>query len=105
MKKKICILLCSLTLALSGCCHGETVIDKNGIEHPKMGKFISLSEEKYRDCYGYCHLQMIVYDKDTKIMYVIESLGDGFGISPYYVMNSNNEPIIGVYNDDLEDIE
>ena len=103
MKKKICILFVGVFLIFSGC--GKTSIDENGIEHPVFGRFITLSEEEYDDAAGYCHYQYIAYDKDTKIMYMIDMFSHGISISPFYVMNSEHEPVIGVYNGDLEDVK
>lgn len=105
MKKKICVLLIGVFLMFSAFGCGKTAIDENGIEHPVFGRFITLNEEEYYDKSGKHHLQYIAYDKDTKIMYIIDSRSYGISISPFYVMNSENEPVIGVYNGDLEDIE
>ena len=107
MKRKIYSLLCGLIIVfnLTGCRKNTVAIDSNGIEHPTFGRFITLSDEKYYDLYGYWHQQFIAYDKDTKIMYIIENNQNKFSISPFYVMNNENEPVIGVYNGDLEDVE
>lgn len=105
MKKKIYVLLVGVFLMFSAFGCGKTAIDENGIEHPVFGRFITLSEEKYCDNAGNYHCQYIAYDKDTKIMYIIDSRSYGISISPFYVMNSENEPVIGVYNGDLEDVE
>lgn len=105
MKRKLCALFCGLLMMCSivGC--GKTAIDANGIEHPVFGRFITLNEEEYYDNTGNHHYQYIAYDKDTKIMYIIDSRSYGISISPFYVMNSENEPVIGIYNGDLEDAE
>lgn len=105
MKRKLYALFIGLLMMCSivGC--GETAIDANGIEHPLFGRFITLNEEEYYDKAGNYHRQYIAYDKDTKIMYIIDNPGYGISISPFYVMNSENEPVIGVYNGDLEDVE
>ena len=107
MKKKIVTLLCSLIIMfnLTGCSKNTVAIDSNGIEHPTFGRFITLSEEGYYDLNETWHQQFIAYDKDTKIMYIIENNQNKFSISPFYVMNNENEPVIGVFNGDLEDVE
>lgn len=107
MKKKIVTLLCSLIImfSLTGCEKNTAAIDSNGIAHPTFGRFITLNEESYNDLHGNWHQQFIAYDKDTKIMYIIEIGHHRFSISPFYVMNNENEPVIGVYNGDLEDVE
>lgn len=105
MKKKICILLIGMFLMFSAFGCGKTVVDENGIEHPIFGRFITLNKEKYTSYDGSIRNQFIVYDKDTKIMYIIDNCRHGFSISPFYVMNSENEPVIGVYNGDLENVE
>ena len=108
MKKKIYVLLIAVFLVFSASSCEKTTIDENEVEHPVFGRFITLSEEKYYDDVGAMrkyHYQYIAYDKDTKIMYVIDRGGPEISISPFYVMNSKNEPVIGVYDGDLEDIE
>ena len=105
MKKKICVLLCGLALILGivGC--GKTVVDETGVAHEAFGRFVVISEENYWDNDGNAHSQYITYDKDTKIMYIVDTGIYKFSITPFYVMNENNEPVIGVYNGDLEDAE
>lgn len=107
MKRKIYSLLCGLIIvfSLTGCRKNTVAIDSNGIKHPTFGRFITLSEEEYHDLHGNWHQQFIAYDKDTKIMYIIDIGNYKLSISPFYVMNNENEPVIGVYNGDLEDVE
>ena len=105
MKKKMCALLCGLILILgvAGC--GKTVVNEAGVECEAFGRFVIISEENYWDNSGNSHSQYITYDKDTKIMYIIDTRLNSFSITPFYVMNEDNEPVIGVYNGDLEDAE
>lgn len=42
------------------------------------------------------YAQTLVYDKDTKVMYIILSRGNKVGITPYYVL-IENEPVVAVY--------
>ena len=48
--------------------------------------------------------QYLVYDNDTMIMYLLNktysSTTTPYSLCPYYVMNENNEPVVGVYNGD-----
>jgi hypothetical protein len=108
MKRKLCALFCGLTmiLAMVGCSTTTTIVDENYIERQAYGRFVVLSEQEYRTSRSFPHRQYITYDKDTKIMYIIDERGSyGFTITPFYVMDMNDEPVIGVYNGDLEDAE
>jgi hypothetical protein len=49
--------------------------------------------EQYDDYSGLC------YDKDTKIIYLYSRVDNAYfySYSVYYVMDTNNNPIVGVY--------
>ena len=106
MKKKIIAILCGLCIGLIAC-GGKEIATVNAfgkINLEGYGRFIELEEIQYFDKYGNYHYQSICYDKDTKIMWVIENAGQGgIGISPFYVMNADNEPVIGVYTEAMEE--
>lgn len=100
MKKKIVALLGIILLSfnLFGC--GKTVITEDGVERNTYGRFIELESNAFTDRNGTGHIQNLVYDKDTKIIYIYDIGAGGVAISPYYVMDTNNNPIIAVYNGD-----
>lgn len=103
MKKKIAALLgiTLLSFNLFGC--GKTITTEDGVERHVYGRFIELDCNSFDDEAGSGHLQHLVYDKDTKIIYIYETCGGVYGgvsISPYYVMDANNNPVIAVYNGD-----
>ena len=43
--------------------------------------------------------QYFVYDKTTKIVYVVQSPDRYSGITPYYVLDENGKPEIAVYGE------
>ena len=103
MKKKIAALLgiTLLSFNLFGC--GKTITTEDGVERHVYGRSIELDCNSFDDEAGTGHLQHLVYDKDTKIIYIYETCGGIYGgvsISPYYVMDTNNNPVIAVYNGD-----
>lgn len=103
MKKKIAALLGIILLSfnLFGC--GKTITTEDGVERHVYGRFIELDCNSFDDEVGIEHRQHLVYDKDTKIIYIYETYGGIYGgvsISPYYVMDTNNNPVIAVYNGD-----
>lgn len=97
MKKLTSILILTVlcVFLFSGC---SLVLDSNIDTNGEIAEqFIEL--EKWSSASGLC------YDKDTKIIYVYSMSGSFNGLatysySPYYVMDTNNNPIIGMYNGD-----
>ena len=110
MKKKIYALLCGLCIvfSLTACGDKVVIVDEKGTviqECDLYGRFIEIEEIDYYDELGKHHYESICYDRDTKIMYIIDNGGYGTGLSPFYVMNTENEPVIGVYTEAMEIIE
>lgn len=107
MKKKIVALLISIGIVcnLTGCGETIAITNEDGVvtEYNLYGRFVELDRVEYYDTLGNHHYQSICYDKDTKIMYVIDNRSYGVSISPFYVMNTENEPVIGVYTEAMED--
>jgi hypothetical protein len=67
-------------------------------EELKLSSQFKLLDE-YDKTSGLC------YDKDTKIIYIYSSNASYGGCrsisyTPYYVMNTNNEPVVAVFNGD-----
>lgn len=87
----IALLMVSMLLMLSSC--DEIVIDENGVERQVLGRFIEVEHFNYKGSSQY-----LTYDKDTKIMYIIEHTTTGDAISPYYVLDENSNAVIGIYN-------
>jgi len=100
MKKKIAALLgiTLLSFNLFGC--GKTIVTEDGVERYTYGRFIELESNTFVDRSATGHIQNLVYDKDTKIIYIYDIGASGVAISPYYVMDTNNDPVIAVYNGD-----
>ena len=76
----VCFVFC---LCFIGCSSSNNKLMDN--------QFIKL-EEFNSEC-GLC------YDKDTHIIYIYKWT-HGRNYSPYYVMDTNNNPVIAVYNGD-----
>lgn len=106
MKKKIVALLISIGIvcSLTGCGDTIAITDEDGVvtEHNLYGRFIELEQIDYMDAFGINHYQIICYDKDTKVMYIMDSHSYGISLSPFYIINEENEPVIGVYTEGME---
>ena len=97
MKKNLIIFSLVLMLCVclfSGCVKLNSNLDTNGLI---AEQFVKL--EEWSSASGLC------YDKDTKIIYVYSMSGSfnslaTYSYSPYYVMDTNNNPTIGIYNGD-----
>ena len=88
------VLILSLLLL---CSCGDTITDENGVEHNIFAhKFISFEEVKYKSPYSSNSIMYLVYDKDTKIVYVIQYGNYYSSMSPYYVI-VNGEPTLAIY--------
>ena len=56
--------------------------------------------EEWNEVSGLC------YDNDTKIIYTYSKLeGEGYTYTPYYVLDTNDEPVVAIYNGDIADDE
>ena len=95
MKKIISfsILIVIIVLILCGCSH-KTYTD--GSKTDLYGRFIILREDK-----GFGGNFRLMYDKDTKIVYL--NIGNNYnsGLSPYYII-INGEPTIAIYGVNYE---
>lgn len=100
MKKKFLALILGISIAFGSTGCSDYIYE--GIEVKELGRFIVLEKEgSYTDNYGLDHIQYLVYDKDTYIIYIYDSYSGyyrgGVSISPFYCMNADNEPEIAVY--------
>lgn len=84
LKKLICILVIVVTLGLciTGCGRKEQIEDML----PDNFEVV----EVVKDGYNYC--SVIVYDKNTKVEYLIIKLGYGKGITP--LLDSDGKPLL-----------
>lgn len=101
MKKLIIGILIASSL-LVGC--GEGVICDYSIGD-KIDENYTVLDKRSSD-------QYLVYDNDTMILYLANLENNGahgtiinYSLCPYYVMNENDEPVVGVYNGDEEWID
>ena len=100
-KLLIGLFVSGLALLFTGC--GDKVIDDSGKNFQSFGQFIEFKEIKITSSKsnGYIFNQYFVYDKTTKIVYVVQGsdrLG-GIGIMPYYVLDENGKPEIAIYGE------
>lgn len=102
MKKNLIIF--SLILVLCACLFSGCSNTINEGKETHEIRILNLSSqmiwlEKFDNKSGLC------YDKDTKIIYMYSSnptytYPNTVSYSPYYVMDTNNNPTIGIYNGD-----
>lgn len=100
--KKLLIgfLILRLVLSFAGC--GDKVINDSGEKVQSFGQFIEFKEIKIVSSNGYIFNQYFVYDKTTKIVYVVQGsdrYGGIGGITPYYILDENGKPEIAVYGE------
>lgn len=93
MKKKILIVLFCLLL-LTGC--GTTkVINEHGDEVYAYGRFIEIKGTEEKDG---TFMRKLVYDKDTKIIWMRTENGYSLSYCPYYCIDENGKAVIAIYN-------
>lgn len=91
------LLMAGLALLFAGC--GDKVIDDSGEKVQSFGQFIEFKEIKIESSHGYIFSQYFVYDKTTKIVYVIQGSDRLSGITPYYVLDENGKPENAIYGE------
>lgn len=86
MKTKIIIILAVLTLAFTGCDYAnvETVNEQNTVEEPVSSMFVEIE---------HTNMWKVVYQKDTKVMYVVSYGSYNCGTFTLLV-NSDGTPMI-----------
>ena len=89
------LLMAGLTLSFTGC--GDKVINDKGEEVYSFGKFIEIKSYEFTTSYSNQYVQHFVYDKDTKIVYVLYEKPYGVATTPYYVLDENGKPEIAIY--------
>lgn len=91
------LLMAGLTLSFTGC--GDKEINDSGEKVQSFGQFIEIKKTRITPCDGRILSQYFVYDKTTKIVYVVQSPDRYSGITPYYVLDENGKPEIAVYGE------
>lgn len=104
MKKKILISILAITMLLlcTGC--GNNKSEKINTSE-KIGGIFADTFKNYTVLEQRDNREYLVYDNDTCVLYILTlqhtgSLNYNYSLCPYYVMNENNEPVVGVYNGD-----
>lgn len=93
MKKKILMVLFCLLL-LTGC--GTTkVINEHGDEVYAYGRFIEINGTRENDS---TFTRRLVYDKDTKIIYIRIEGAHNLDYCPYYCIDENGKAVVAIYN-------
>lgn len=90
----VVLLMAGLALSFAGC--GDKVINDKGEKVQSFGQFIEINRTKI-NLSGYTLSQYFIYDKTTKIVYVLQDSSWYSGITPYYVLNENGKPEIAIY--------
>ena len=97
-KLLIGLLIFGLTLSFTGC-GGDEFINEKGEKVQSFGQFIEINKTYVTSSNGYRFSQYFVYDKTTKIVYVLQDSSCYGGITPYYILNENGKPEIAVYGE------
>lgn len=102
MKKKIIIgvLIMAMFLSFTGCGNNASESTSEKVGNISVDTFENYTVLEQRDDKEY-----LVYDNDTYVLYILTfqytgSLNYNYSLCPYYVMDGNNEPVVGVYNGD-----
>lgn len=95
------LLMAGLALSFAGC-GGDEVINEKGEKVQSFGQFIEIKETKIASSDWYVFSQYFVYDKITKIVYVLQDSSCYGGITPYYVLNENGKPEIAIYGENYD---
>lgn len=90
------LLMVGLALSSTGC--GDKVINDKGEKVQSFGQFIEINRTEI-NLSGYTLSQYFIYDKTTKIVYVLQNTSCYSGITPYYVLDENGKPEIAVYGE------
>ena len=97
-KLLIGLLVSGLAFSFTGCGDND-----NGEKVQSFGQFIEIKEIQIVSSNGFSrYSQYFVYDKTTKIVYVVQGsdrYGGIGGITPYYVLDENGKPEIAIYGE------
>lgn len=96
-KLLIGLIVSGLVLSFTGC--GDEVINDKGEKVQSFGQFIEINKTRIVSSNGYKFSQYFIYDKTTKIVYVVQGSEYYSGITPYYVLDENGKPEIAIYGE------
>lgn len=91
------------SLFMGGCansCEPKRVINDHGDEVYQYGRFIEIADTecRYDGEGGNVMRQVLVYDMDTKVIYIREFNYNRFTLTPFYCINEDGEAVIAIYN-------
>lgn len=92
------LLMAGLALSCTGC-GGDEVINDKGEKVQSFGQFIEIKSYDFSTSYSNQNIQHFVYDKDTKIVYILYEKPYGIAAMPYYVLNKNDKTEIAIYGE------
>lgn len=91
------LLMAGLVFSFAGC--GDKTINDKGKEVYSFGQFIEIKSYKFTTSYSNQYIQHFVYDKDSKIVYILYEKPYGVATSLYYVLDENGKPEIAIYGE------
>ena len=101
MKKKIAAIILSIGILFTAGC-GDTVINDHGDVVSIYGRFIAIKDTDviyWDDNNSRKKVQQeLVYDKDTKVIYIREITSYGISLCPYYCIDADGNAVIAIYN-------
>ena len=97
MKKKIAAIVLSIGILFTAGC-GDTVINDHGDVVSIYGRFIAIKDTEIEYYDGRSTTQELVYDKDTKVIYIREITLYGISLCPYYCIDADGNAVIAIYN-------
>ena len=99
MKKKIAAIILSIGILFTAGC-GDTVINDHGDVVSVYGRFIVIKDTEaiyFNNSWSKIR-QELVYDKDTKVIYIKETTTYGISLCPYYCIDADGNAVIAIYN-------
>ena len=99
MKKKIAAIILSIGILFTAGC-GDTVINDHEDVVSIYGRFIAIKDTDAIYWGDNIHRieQELVYDKDTKVIYIREITSHGISLCPYYCIDADGNAVIAIYN-------
>lgn len=97
MKKKIAAIILSIGILFTAGCE-DTVINDHGDVVSIYGRFIAIKDTEIEYYDGRSTMQELVYDKDTKVIYIREITLYGISLCPYYCIDADGNAVIAIYN-------
>ena len=98
-KLLIGLIVSGLALSFTGC--GDKTINDKGEEVDSFGQFIEIKSYNFTTGFSR-YIQHFVYDKDTKIVYILYEKAYGVATSLYYVLDENGKPEIAIYGENYK---